>query len=107
MKTFRHVSAESVEEAAAILRESGGKARIIAGGTDLLGEMKDGILPEYPEVLVDIKNIPGLDHIRAEDDGLRVGALARLEDLATDEGVLKNYPALAEAAHRTASPHIR
>jgi xanthine dehydrogenase YagS FAD-binding subunit len=78
MRTFRHVSAESIEEATSILREAGGKARIIAGGTDLLGEMKDGILPEYPEVLVNIKSIPGLDYIREEDDRLQVGALTRL-----------------------------
>ncbi len=107
MKTFRHVSAQSIEEATSILRESCGKARIIAGGTDLLGEMKDGILPDYPEILVDIKNIPGLDYVREEEDRLLVGALTRLEDLATDETVQKDYPALAEAARKTASPHIR
>ena len=108
MKTFRHVSAESIEEATSVLRESGGKARIIAGGTDLLGEMKDGILPDgYPEVLVNIKNIPGLDYVREKDGRLQVGALTRLEDLATDETVQRDYPALAEAARKTASPHIR
>ena len=69
MKTFRHVSAESIEEATSVLRDAGGKARIIAGGTDLLGEMKDCILPDagYPEVLVNIKSIPGLDYVREED----------------------------------------
>ena len=73
MKRFKHVNAESIEEATSILREYGGKARIIAGGTDLLGEMKDDILPDYPEVLVNIKNIPGLDYIREEDGGLHIG----------------------------------
>jgi len=109
MKTFRHVSARSIEEATSILRESGGKARIIAGGTDLLGEMRDGILPEagYPEILVNIKDIPGLDYVREEGDRLVVGALTRLEDLATNETVKSGYPALGEAARRTASPHIR
>ncbi len=107
MKTFRHVSAQSIEEATSILRESGGKARIIAGGTDLLGEMRDGILAEYPEVLVNIKNIPGLDYVREDDGRLLIGALTRLEDLATDETVKNDYPALAEAARKTASPHIR
>ncbi|NLO27879.1 MAG: molybdopterin dehydrogenase, partial [Actinobacteria bacterium] len=62
MKTFKHVTAESVEDAISILKEAGGKARIIAGGTDLLGEMRDAILPpeSYPAVLVNIKDIPGL-----------------------------------------------
>jgi NADPH-dependent glutamate synthase beta subunit-like oxidoreductase/CO/xanthine dehydrogenase FAD-binding subunit len=109
MKTFRHVRAESIEEATSLLREAGGRARIIAGGTDLLGEMRDCILPEpgYPEILVDIKNIPGLEDIREEDGRLVVGALTRLEDLAQHPAVAEGYPALAEAARRTASPHIR
>jgi NADPH-dependent glutamate synthase beta subunit-like oxidoreductase/CO/xanthine dehydrogenase FAD-binding subunit len=109
MKKFRHVSAGSIEEVTAILEECAGTARIIAGGTDLLGEMKDSILPDagYPEVLIDIKNIPGLDYVREENDKLHVGALTRLEDLAANGLVKDRYPALAEAAHRTASPHIR
>lgn len=107
MRKFTHVSAGSVEEATSILRGSGRRARIIAGGTDLLGEMKDCILPDYPEVLVNIKNIPGLDYVREKDGHLQVGALTRLEDLAADETVKASYPTLAEAAKRTASPHIR
>lgn len=109
MKTFRHISAGSIEEATAVLRESGGRARLIAGGTDLLGEMRDAILPEegYPDILVDIKNIPGLDFLRHEENRLVVGALTRLEDLAGDDAVKRSYPALAEAARKTASPHIR
>jgi NADPH-dependent glutamate synthase beta subunit-like oxidoreductase/CO/xanthine dehydrogenase FAD-binding subunit len=109
MKTFKHFTPRSVEEATSVLRDSSGKARIIAGGTDLLGEMKDCILPEseYPEILVDIKRIPGLEYVRDGDGTLRIGALTRLEDLASDELVQERYPALAEAARRTASPHIR
>jgi NADPH-dependent glutamate synthase beta subunit-like oxidoreductase/CO/xanthine dehydrogenase FAD-binding subunit len=109
MKPFMHLTAQSLEEATALLEQAGGKARIIAGGTDLLGEMKDAILPEgsYPKTLVNIKAIPGLDYIAADARGLRVGALTRLEDLATDEVVMRDYPALAEAARKTASPHIR
>jgi len=88
---------------------AGGADCIIAGGTDLLGEMRDGILPDagYPEILVNIKDIPGLDRIREEGDRLVVGALTRLEDLAADETVKSGYAALAEAARKTASPHIR
>jgi NADPH-dependent glutamate synthase beta subunit-like oxidoreductase/CO/xanthine dehydrogenase FAD-binding subunit len=114
MKTFKHITARSIEEATSVLEEYGGKARIVAGGTDLLGEMKDCILPAsgYPEVLVDIKRIAGLDYVRDGNGngggaGLKIGALTRLEDLASDELVRAKYPALAEAAHRTASPHIR
>ncbi|MBN1189066.1 MAG: FAD binding domain-containing protein [Dehalococcoidales bacterium] len=107
MRKFKHLNAGSVEQAAAALGNTAEKARIIAGGTDLLGEMKDNILPDYPEVLVNIKDIPDLDYIREEDGTLKIGALARLEDIANSEQVTDNYPLLAEAARRTASPHIR
>jgi NADPH-dependent glutamate synthase beta subunit-like oxidoreductase len=107
MRSFKHLNAGSVEEAVVLLQQYGDKARIIAGGTDLLGEMKDDILPEYPGVLINIKNIPGLDYIREQDGGLHIGALTRLEDIAANENIQDNFPLLAEAAHRTASPHIR
>ena len=109
MKPFKHLTAQSLEEATALLARTGGKARIIAGGTDLLGELKDAILPAggYPETIVDIKRIPGLDYVAVDGRGLRVGALTRLEDLATNDAVVRDYPALAEAAGKTASPHIR
>jgi hypothetical protein len=107
MKRFKHINTGSVEEASSILKEYGRKARVIAGGTDLLGQMKDEILPEYPEVVVNIKTISGLDYIREEDKTLRLGALTRLEDIAKDRTVNDRYAIVAEAARRTASPHIR
>jgi xanthine dehydrogenase YagS FAD-binding subunit len=107
MRKFAHINASTLDEAVLTLRRYGGKARIIAGGTDLLGKMKDEILPAYPEALVNIKTIPGLDFIKAEDGMLRIGALTRLEDIATNATVKGKHSALAEAAHRTASPHIR
>jgi NADPH-dependent glutamate synthase beta subunit-like oxidoreductase/CO/xanthine dehydrogenase FAD-binding subunit len=107
MKRFKHTNTDSVEEAASILKDFGGRARVIAGGTDLLGQMKDDILPDYPEVIVNIKTISGLDYIREEGQTLRIGALTRLEDIAKDRAVNDRYAILAEAAHRTASPHIR
>jgi xanthine dehydrogenase YagS FAD-binding subunit len=107
MRKFAHINASTIDEAVLTLRRYGGKARIIAGGTDLLGKMKDEILPAYPEALVNIKTIPGLDFIKEEDGLLKIGALTRLEDIATNATVKGKYTALAEAARRTASPHIR
>jgi NADPH-dependent glutamate synthase beta subunit-like oxidoreductase/CO/xanthine dehydrogenase FAD-binding subunit len=107
MRRFKHINACSVEEATSILKDCGRKARVIAGGTDLLGQMKDDILPEYPEVIVNIKNISSLDYIREEGQTLRIGALTRLEDIAKDRVVKDGSSILAEAARRTASPHIR
>jgi xanthine dehydrogenase YagS FAD-binding subunit len=107
MKEFAHFNAATVEEAASLLRRYGGKANLIAGGTDLLGKMKDRILPAYPEALVNLKTIEGLDFIDEEDGLLKIGALTRLEDVAHDPTVKSEYGALAEAARRTASPHLR
>jgi xanthine dehydrogenase YagS FAD-binding subunit len=107
MKKFTHFNASTVEEAVSLLKRYGNKASLIAGGTDLLGKMKDRILPTYPEALVNIKTVPSLDEIKEEDGLLRIGALSILEDIACNPRVKEKYSALAEAAHRTASPHLR
>lgn len=107
MRKFRHINAASVDEAVSWLKRYGHRANVIAGGTDLLGKLKDEILPTYPESIINLKTIPGLDSIKEEDGMLRIGALARLHDIAVNPTVKDRYPALAIAAHRTASPNIR
>lgn len=104
-KKFAHVNAKSIDEASSILRS--GKAAAISGGTDLLGTMRFEILPDYPEILVNLKTVPGLDHVKEEAGMLKIGALVRLEDIAKNNLIRGKYTALAEAAHRTATPHIR
>jgi xanthine dehydrogenase YagS FAD-binding subunit len=104
-KKFAHVNAKSIDEASSILRR--GKAALISGGTDLLGTMRFEILPDYPEVLVNLKTVPGLDSVKEEAGMLKIGALVRLEDIAKSKLIQTKYTALAEAAHRTATPHIR
>lgn len=108
LKKFTHINATTIDEAASALAK--GKAWVMAGGTDLLGTMRFEILPDdmYPEVVVNLKTItPSLDYIKEESGMLKVGALTRLEDIAIDPTVKSKYTALAEAAHKTASPHIR
>jgi xanthine dehydrogenase YagS FAD-binding subunit len=107
VKRFAHIDASTIEEAVSHLGRYGEGASAIAGGTDLLGKMKDRILPRYPEAIVNLKTIPGLDFIEEMSDALVIGALARLEDIANHAVVQRRYPALAEAARRTASPHLR
>jgi xanthine dehydrogenase YagS FAD-binding subunit len=107
MRTFNHINARTIDEAASALQRYRNKGCIIAGGTDLLGKMKDEILPQYPEALINIKTIPGLEFIREEDGALRIGALTALEDIAAELLIQEKYPALAQAARRTASPHLR
>jgi xanthine dehydrogenase YagS FAD-binding subunit len=107
VKQFKHFNASSIDEAMELLGRYGRRAGIIAGGTDLLGKMKDQVLPAYPEALVNIKTIPGLDSIREEDGMLKIGTLAKLSSIASHPVVLSKYRSLAEAAGRTASPQLR
>jgi NADPH-dependent glutamate synthase beta subunit-like oxidoreductase/CO/xanthine dehydrogenase FAD-binding subunit len=105
MKPFKHRDAKTVEEAVELLR--GNRSKLIAGGTDLLGKLKDRVLPTYPEVLINIKGIPGLDSIERDEEGVTIGALAKLADIASSTLVKKEYPMLAEAAQSVAVPQIR
>jgi len=107
MKNFKHFNAYSVDEAVALMGRYGERAAVIAGGTDILGKMKDSILPTYPEALINIKTIQGLSDIREEGGVLKIGALALLADIAASPVVKSKYAALAQAAGRTASPHLR
>lgn len=107
MRTFKHIDARTVEEAVSALRRYGNRASVVAGGTDLLGKMKDEILPSYPEALIDLKSIAGMDFLKEEAGVLRIGALARLEDISREALIREKYTALAQAAARTASPHLR
>jgi xanthine dehydrogenase YagS FAD-binding subunit len=107
MRKFTHINAQTIDEAVSALRRYGNRASIIAGGTDLLGKMKDEILPRYPEALINIKTIAGLEFLKEEAGVLRIGALTRLEDIGKEPLIRKKYAALAQAAGRTASPHLR
>ena len=107
MRSFKHLRAGTVEEALALLTKFRGKARINAGGTDLLGVLKDEILPAYPRALIDIKTVAGLDTIREENGRLKIGALARLKDIVESALLRERYGILVEAARSVASPQIR
>jgi xanthine dehydrogenase YagS FAD-binding subunit len=107
MNRFTHINATSVDEAVSLLQRYGSKANLIAGGTDLFGKLKDEVMPTYPEAVVNLKTIPGLDFIRQEEHMLKIGALTRLADIAAEPIIQSNYAALAEAAGRTASTHLR
>jgi hypothetical protein len=94
MKHFSYERVSSPSEAAQAFERNPG-ARYLAGGTNLIDLMKLDI--EAPEHLIDV-NCIGLDGIEQTlDGGLRIGALARNSDVATDERVRRDYPVLARA----------
>lgn len=107
MKSFKHVNAKTKSKASKLLKQYGSKAKVIAGGTDLLGVLKDRILPDYPEVIINIKTIPALDYIKEDSRGLKIGALAKLNDIVKSPLVQEKYKLLAEAASAVATPQIR
>ena len=111
LPALAHVDAESVEDAVRWLSEYGDRAKVLAGGTDLLGLMKDRIdgpgVP-LPDVLVNVKTIPGLADIEEKPDGgLRIGAAATLVDIERHPAVTARFAALAQAAAAVATTQIR
>ncbi len=107
MKSFKHFNVTSVDEAVSLLVDYQERAKLMAGGTDLLGKLKDHILPDYPEAIINIKNISGLDKIDVDAEELRIGALTKLADIARSSALRRDYPVLSEAAEGVASPEIR
>ncbi len=104
MDPFAYARATTLEDALEALSVG---CRPLAGGTDLVAMMKEELIS--PERLVDLKRIPDLDQVRAEDDGLHVGALIKLSALLADPA-LRDQPGLAclyEALLATASPQLR
>jgi xanthine dehydrogenase YagS FAD-binding subunit len=107
MRSFTHISARTVEEACTLLRKYKGKAVLNAGGTDLLSTLKGEHLFRYPEAVIDIKTISGLDFITEDRDKVEIGALTRLSVVARSPLLRDEYAVLAEAARSVATPQIR
>ena len=105
MKPFQHTNATTVNEATATLGDA--RSRVIAGGTDLLGTLKDNILPIHPARVINIKTIEGLDYIVEEKGSLKIGALTRIADIADNPAIREKWSALSQAAKSVATPHIR
>ena len=105
MNPFEYVSAQSVDEAGELLAANGGAAGIIAGGTDLLGEIKQGTV--RPSRLVSLHPIDDLRGIRLYERALLIGAMTTIAEIAEDEHVRSRYAVLAEACDSVATPQIR
>jgi xanthine dehydrogenase YagS FAD-binding subunit len=105
MRPFEYASPTTKEQAVGLLGTTWGQAEVLAGGTDLLALMKDDVV--RPKRLVSIKQIQEMNGVAASSNGLRIGALTALGELADNVNVVKDYPALAEALNDAASPQIR
>ncbi len=107
MKEFTHIDATTVADAVSTLSKYGDKANVIAGGTDLLGELIIRCRPTQPEYIINLKTIPELDYINEDTAGLKIGAMTRLDDIATSSVVQAKYSVLAQAASAVGSWQIR
>ncbi len=103
---FDYKAPATVEEACRLLEQFDKNALVMAGGTDLLLRLKQGLVK--PSIIIGLKKIKGLGLIRFDEKtGLTIGASALLAEVASHTDVLKHYPAVAYAANETANVQIR
>ena len=106
MNPFQYARPETVAEAVALLDEHGPDARLLAGGTDLVIELRNRWVE--PKLVIDLKHIPELAPSITEHDGfLSISAGTVMTDIAEDERVQRHFPALVEAAVVVGSVQIR
>jgi len=105
MKAFGYVSAKDIGHAVAALAEHGAKAKILAGGTDLLVELKHAV--HDPQVIVDVSRLRELKTIAVAEDGLHIGALATHGDIMASPIIRDMFPALVDAAHSIGAVQTR
>jgi len=108
MKAFTNINPKDVRHAMTLVRQARGHGQtaiVAGGGSDVLGMMKDRLVT--PDVLVNLKAIPGLDEIKSEGGGVSIGGLTTLAAIAAHPLIRRQYPVLAEAAADVATPQIR
>ena len=106
MRAFEYASPTSMEQAVSLLGNSWDDAAPLAGGTDLLSLMKDDVVA--PKRLVNIKEIGALRGITfSPKQGLRIGALVTIQELADNARVREAYPVIAKTADEIAGPQVR
>lgn len=105
IRSFELLQPRSLQEAVELLQKHGDEARPLGGGTTLVILMKQRAI-HYP-YLVDLQTIPGLNEIRKEPDGVRVGALATHRMVETSPLIRQSLPVLAEAFSRIGNVRVR
>jgi len=104
MKKFDYLRPQTLEEAFSLLNQHGKKAKLIAGGTDVIVLIKQKAM--MPQVLISLRGIPGLDQIRY-DGALKIGAMVTHRDIEKSEVIRKEFAALTDAADVLGSIQIR
>lgn len=102
---FAYFRPQSLEEVSRLLEEHGERARVLAGGTDLLVGMRAG--EDTPGVLVDIKGVPELHTLGLTNGTLTIGAAVTVGEVLESRAVAEHFPILVQAATRMASHQVR
>ena len=105
MNQMQYEAPGSVEDTVALLSKANGAARILAGGTDLLAQMKTGLV--RPELVVDVKKIPELTKIAREGGGFRIGAAVCGAALGEHAALVAAWPGVVEATEVIGSAQIQ
>jgi xanthine dehydrogenase YagS FAD-binding subunit len=105
MQPFEYIQPRSLQEASRLLADAPTRARPIAGGTDLLSELKDGLV--RPHRLVSLASLKSLQGISHTNGGFRLGASATISQIAQSKELAETYPLIPQAASVTATPQIR
>lgn len=103
MHPFDYARASDIAGAARV--GAGDATKFIAGGTNLVDLMKANV--EQPAHLIDINALPMTSLVEEADGGIRIGALARMSDVAAHPLVVKDFPAISQALLASASPQLR
>ena len=105
MEQMRYEAPDTVDVAVALLAAASGEARILAGGTDLLVQLRAERIE--PELIVDVKRIPELTEISQEKGGFRIGAAVTGAELGEHAEVKKTWPGVVEAVELIGSVQIQ
>jgi carbon-monoxide dehydrogenase medium subunit len=100
-----YIAPSTVEEAVRILAEAPGSAKVLSGGTDLLVQLRSG--RAKPDLIVDIKRIPGISGIREQDGGFVIGASAPGAVIGECEALQRVWPGVVEAANLIGSTQVQ
>ncbi|MFS0516641.1 FAD binding domain-containing protein [Nostoc sp. UIC 10607] len=103
MQPFSYAKVTCQEAAIATVNQDQ-TAAFIAGGTDLLGLMKDGV--QTANILIDINSLPLAD-IESQPNGIRIGAVSRMSDVAFHPKIQERYPVISQALLQSSSPQLR
>ena len=107
MRAFEFFAAKDSGHAVALLAQHGPKVKVLAGGTDLLADLKFAAASHHPQVVVDISRADDLRGIQMTNQGLRIGALVTHTEIMNSPIIREQLPALVDAAHTIGAVQTR